>query len=64
MLFNCLKILEVKVKEVFDLVNTTNESQIKGELQLKCLTESVEFISDMFDEYEADLKKKDEMIQD
>ena len=62
MLFNCLKILEVKVKEIFDLVNTTNESQIKGELQLKCLTESVEFISDRFDEYEADLKKKDEMI--
>ena len=62
MLFNCLKILEVKVKEVFDLVNTTNESQIKGELQLKCLTESVEFISYRFDEYEADLKKKDEMI--
>ena len=62
MLFNCLKILKVKVKEVFDLVDTTNESQIKGELQLKCLTESVEFISDRFDEYEADRKKKDEMI--
>ena len=62
MLFNCLKILEVKVKEVFDLVDTTNESQIKGELQRKCLTESVEFISDRFDEYEADRKKKDEMI--
>ena len=50
------------MKEVFDLVDTTNESQIKGELQRKCLTESVEFISDRFDEYEADRKKKDEMI--
>ena len=35
-----------------DLANTTNESQIKGEQQLKCLTESVEFISARFDEYE------------
>ena len=59
-LFNCLKILEVKVKEIFDLANTTNESQIKGEQQLKCLTESVEFISARFDEYEADRKKKDD----
>ena len=30
-LFNCLKNLEVKVKEIFDLANTKNESQIKGE---------------------------------
>ena len=30
-LFNCLKNLEVKVKEILDLVNTTNESQIKEE---------------------------------
>ena len=57
-LFNYLKNLEVKVKEIFDLANTTNESQIKGEQQLKCLTESVEFISARFDEYEADRKKK------
>ena len=61
-LFNCLKNVEVKVKKIFDLANTTNESQIKGEQQLKCLTESVEFISARFDEYEADRKKKDEMI--
>ena len=44
------------------MANTTNESQIKGEQQLKCLTDSVEFISARFDEYEVDLKKKDEMI--
>ena len=62
LLFNCLKNLEGKVREIFDLANTTNESQIKGEQQLKCLTDSVEFISARFDEYEADRKKKDEMI--
>ena len=52
-LFNCLKNLEVKVKAIFDLTNTTNESQIKGEQQLKCLTGSVEFISARFDKYKA-----------
>ena len=36
-LFNCLRNLEIKVKETFDLANTTNESQIKGEQQLKFL---------------------------
>ena len=61
-LSNCLKKLKVKVKEIFDLANTTNESQIKEEQQLKCLMESVEFISTRFDEYEAERKKKDEMI--
>ena len=50
------------MKEIFDLANTTNGSQIKGEQQLKCLTESVEFISARFDEYEANCKKKDELI--
>ena len=61
-LFNCLKNLEIKVKEIFDLANTTNERQIKGEQQLKCLTESAEFISARFDKYESNRKKKDEMI--
>ena len=57
-LFNCLKNLEVKVKAIFDLTNTTNESQIKGEQQLKCLTDSVEFISARFDNTEPIERKK------
>ena len=61
-LFNCLKNLEVKVKEIFDLANTRSKSQIKGEHKLKCLTDSTELISARFDKYEADRKKKDEMI--
>ena len=44
------------------MANTTNESQIKGEQQLKCLTDSAGFISARFDEDEADRQKKDEMI--
>ena len=47
---------------IFDLADTTNEIQIKGEQQLKCLKDSVELISARFDEYEADRKKKEEMI--
>ena len=35
---------------------------MKGQQQLKCLTESVEFISAKFEEYETDRQKKDEMI--
>ena len=50
------------MKEIFDLANTTVESQIKGEQQLKCLTESAKFFSARFDKYQADCKKKDEMI--
>ena len=61
-LFNFLKNLEVKVEETFDLANTTNESQIKGEQQLKCLTESAQFISAIFEESKADHKEKDKMI--
>ena len=45
--------------KVFDLANTTNESQIKGEQQLKCLMESVEFISARFDKYKNNRKKID-----
>ena len=47
---------------IFDLADTTNEIQIKGEQQLKYLTDSVELVSARFDEYEADRKKKEEMI--
>ena len=44
------------------MANTANESQIKGEQQLKCLVELVQIISARFDKYEADRKKKDKMI--
>lgn len=49
------------MKEDFDLANTTNECHIKGNQQLKCSTDSVEFISVKFDECKADCKKKDEL---
>ena len=40
----------------------TKASQIKGEKQLSDLTDSVQVISDRFDEYEKDSKAKDELI--
>ena len=34
-LFNYTKNLDVKVKKIFDLINTAIENQIKGEQQMK-----------------------------
>ena len=61
-LFNCLKNLESKMKEISVSSKETTASQIKGEKQLSDLTDSVQLISDKFDEYEKDRKAKDELI--
>ena len=42
----------------------TQSSQIKGELQLKELSEAVEFITKKFDQYEAERKEKEKIIND
>ena len=42
----------------------TQSSQIKGELQLKELSETVEFITKKFDQYEAERKEKEKIIND
>ena len=50
------------MKEVEDLIKSTQTSQIKGELHLKDLGKSVDLSSAKFDEYEKDKtekKKKD-----
>ena len=61
-LFNCLKNLESKMKEISVSYKETTTSQIKGEKQLSDLTDSVQLISDKFNEYEMDRKAKDEPI--
>ena len=61
-LFNCLKNLESKMKEISVSSKETTASQIKGEKLLSDLTNSVQLISDKFDEYEKDRKAKDELI--
>ena len=61
-LFNCLKNLESKMREISVSSKETTASQIKGKKQLSDLTDSVQLISDQFDEYERDRKAKDELI--
>ena len=62
-LFDCLKNLESKVNKIFANTNTLNKNQIKGEKQLTDLTETVNFLSEMFHEFEANRKLKEEIIK-
>ena len=50
------------MREISVSSKETTASQIKGEKQLSDLTDSVQLISDKFDEYERDKKAKDELI--
>ena len=57
-LYNCLKNVEKQVKEIYQISETTKESQIKGELQLVEMVESVKYINEKFDEDEKERKEK------
>ena len=57
-LFNCLKNLQEKVTEIFNLVQDTRNMQIKGGKQLEELKSSVEVMSDKFYEYKKGRKEK------
>ena len=57
-LFNCLQNVEKSVKEIHKMQEKTQSSQIKGELQLKDLSEAVEFITKKIDQYETERKEK------
>ena len=61
-LFNCLKNLQEKVTEIFNLVQDTRNMQIKGGKQLEELKNSVEVMSDKFYEYKKDRKEKEKII--
>ena len=50
------------MKDISVSSKKTTASQIKGEKQLWDLTDSVQLISDKFDEYEKDRKAKNELI--
>ena len=63
-LFNCLQNVEKSVKEIHEMQEKTQSSQIKGELQLKDLSEPVEFITKKFDQYETERKEKEKIIND
>ena len=61
-LFKCLKNLESKMREISVSSKKTTANQIKGKKQLSDLTDSVQLISNKFDEYERYRKAKDELI--
>ena len=45
MLFNCLRNVEKNFKEIHEMQEKTQRSQVKGELQLNGLNEAVKFIT-------------------
>ena len=57
-LFNCLRNVERQTKDIYTLAHSTQDHQIKGEKQLIDLTESINFLSDKFKEYEEDSKER------
>ena len=61
-LYDCLKNLELKVNEIYELSSSTKDAQIKGAKQLEDVNESIKFINEKFEEYEADRKKKEKEI--
>ena len=63
-LLNCFKNLDKQVKELYILAQSNNEKHIKGEKQLLDLTESINFMTKRFDDYEKDRAKKEKLIKD
>ena len=63
-LLNCFKNLDKQVKELYVLAQSNYEKHIKGEKQLLDLTESINFMTKRFDDYEKDRAKKEKLIKD
>ena len=55
-MFNSLNEVEAKVVKIYEVANTTKESQINGENQMEDFTSSVDYITEKFDEYEEESK--------
>ena len=49
--------------EFFQITSSAKDSQIKGELKLKGLNETVNFIGTKFDEYEKERKEREQIIK-
>ena len=63
-LYDCLKNLESKINEIYDLFSSTKDTHIKGAKQLEDVSESIKFINENFEEYEADWKQKEKEISE
>ena len=61
---NCLKSIELQVKELFVFHKDTENSQIKGESQLDSLEGALELLSAKFDELEKDCTKKEKKVSE
>ena len=61
-LYDCLKNSEKKVNEIHLLSTTTNDAQIKGTQQLKEMNDTIKFINEKFEEFEADRREKEREI--
>ena len=59
----CMENNENKMEELCNATENTKESQIKGQLQLVSVNETINFISEKFDEFEKDRREKDEIIK-
>ena len=51
---SCIIVSKIFENWNFDSANTTNENQIKGARKLEDLTDVVEFITKMFEDYDVE----------
>ena len=62
-LLNCFQNLETEMKSVKEISLATKDWQIKGIEQLNDMNKTINFINKKFEEFEKDLKKKEEKIK-
>ena len=63
-IFDSLQNAEKNVTKMYEMKEKTQRTQIKGELQLNKLNEAVEFITKKIDQYEAEKKENEKIIND
>ena len=51
------------MEELYIARKKTKESQIKGKLELVSMNETINFIGEIFDEFEKHRREKDEIIK-
>ena len=62
-LFNTLKNLDLRVKEIFNLAKQNQENHIKGKGQLTEITDGIKYINDQFTKYEEERKERDQEVK-
>ena len=62
-LFSCIKNVERQITQIFENMKEWKKRQIKGEKYLAELTEAIDFISNKFEEYEKEGKKRNKGLR-